>query len=53
MYYPNPNAGDGVYEQGKALNARALNDGEPQAIGEEMLGVMEEELPHPDNQVDA
>ena len=30
-----------MYEQDKALEAGALNDGEHQAIGQEMLGVME------------
>ena len=44
-----PNAGDGVYEQGEAQIAGALNVGEPQAIGQEMMGVLEEVLPHPDN----
>ena len=43
-----------MYEQGEALEAGALNNGEHQAIGQEMLGVIEEELPHPgNNQVNA
>ena len=48
-----------MYEQDEALNDGALNDGalndgEPQALGQEMMGVIEQVLPHPDNnQVDA
>ena len=41
-------------EQGGVQNAGALNHGEPQAIDQEMMEVLEEVLPHPDNnQVDA
>ena len=49
-----PNAGEDMYEQGGALEARSLNDGEHQDLGQEMLGVIEDELPHPgNNQVNA
>ena len=43
-----------MYEQVGALEAGAPNDREHQDIGQEMLGVIEEELPHPgNNQVNA
>jgi hypothetical protein len=43
-----------MYEQGGAREAGAPNNRENQDIGQEMLGVIEEELPHPgNNQVNA
>ena len=40
-------------EQDEALNDGAPNDGEPQALGQEMMGVKEQVLPPDNNKVEA